>query len=213
MNSSRPSGLIGITGGIGSGKTAVTDYLQCLGYAVCDADLLARQIVHPGMPALDELVSVFGCGILSGDGALDRSALSAQVFGDSGQVAALNRITHTYIGQAIDDWLANGSGAGAKAKAIPFPRFLSAPLLFESGMDARCDLVWLVTARDALRIARAATRDGSSEADIRARMAHQMPESEKRKRASLVIENDEGLQALYRKIDAALETVPTGKAP
>lgn len=215
MNSSRSAGIIGITGGIGSGKTVVTDYLQSLGYAVCDADLLAREIVRPGTPALKELVEAFGRDILTDDGVLNRAALSSRVFGDSNHIATLNRITHNYIGQAIDGWLAEGFGGGAEA--IPRPRFLSAPLLFESGMDARCDLVWLVTARDDLRIARAAVRDGSDEADIRIRMSHQMPESEKRKRAGLVIENDGSIQALYRKIDRILQSAPKaapiGKAP
>ncbi|MDR1292428.1 MAG: dephospho-CoA kinase [Clostridiales Family XIII bacterium] len=200
---------IGITGGIGAGKSVVTDYLRAKGYGVVDADEAAREAVAPGEPALLSLVAAFGAGILHGDGTLDRARLSSLAFADDDKARLLNDITHADIESRIAKKLrALGAASepyhqAADAEAGS-PVFLSAPLLFESGLDRMCGEVWLVAAPEDVRIARAVSRGGLTRDEARARAARQMGEGDRRARADVVIENVGGKDELYRAVDKLL---------
>jgi dephospho-CoA kinase len=177
--------VIGITGGIGSGKSAVTDELLRRGFHVLDADVISREVTTPGGSALAGLRAEFGAEIVDADGALDRRAMSDIVFASREKMNIFNRIMRTAIGAILDERIAGSYADGGSGLL-----FLSAALLYEADWDGRCDEVWLVTADDALRAQRAAARDGVAEEKIRDRMAFQMPEAQKRKRADIIIENN-----------------------
>jgi dephospho-CoA kinase len=191
--------VIGLTGGIGSGKSAVTDYLLKRAYAVTDADLLAREVVAAGTEGLAAVVARFGEDVLCPDGNLNRKALAARVFSDEEARAALNALLHGRIARAVKQDLARHRAAD---RAVVF---LSVPLLLETGMQSETDAVWLVEAAEDLRVRRIKARDGLSEEDARRRLAAQLPSSEKRRYAAEIIDNSGTLCALYRAIDALLE--------
>lgn len=187
---------IGITGGIGSGKSTVTGHIIDRGYQVLDADKIARQIVLPGEPALARLIEAFGPGILGKDGALDRKKLAALTFGDPESVKLMNDIMHGEIYDIMMDGLLHPESD---------PVFADVPLLFETGFEKDLDKVWLVTAPVEIRIKRVEQRDGEPRDHIVARMKSQMPEEERMKKADVIIENDRPLEELYSIVDALLE--------
>jgi len=208
--------IIGITGGIGAGKSVVTDHLRAKGYAIVDADEVSREAVMPGEPALSALVRAFGAGILKADGTLDRAALAALAFADECGTQKLNAILHADIIHRIKIQLADPDDrADATRNAAPTDTapsaynaaqltFLSAPLLFETCLDELCDEVWLISAPEEIRVARAASRDGLSETDIRDRAAKQLGEDEKKRKAHRIIENTATRETLLREIDRLL---------
>ncbi|MDR1495921.1 MAG: dephospho-CoA kinase [Clostridiales Family XIII bacterium] len=214
---------IGVTGGIGAGKSAATDYLREKGYAVVDADEVAREAVRPGEPALDALVAAFGRDMLRGDGTLDRLRLASIVFADAEKTRTLNEILHGDIKRRIEDRLhdihkandaapvpesagvSKSAAEASRGRRRHAPVFLSAPLLYESGIDAICGEVWLIAAPEEIRIARAASRDGTTLDETRARAVRQMSEGEKRTRADVVIENAGAIEHLRRALDDLLE--------
>jgi dephospho-CoA kinase len=200
----RKTKIIGVTGGIGAGKTTVTEYLRGKGYPVVDADEAAREAVAPGEPVLKALVLAFGADILNPDGTLDRSGLAAKVFGDADRTRRLNAITHGDIARRVAEKLRASSGHSDGVRGAGGLIFLVAPLLLESGLDALCDRVWLVTADADVRVSRAAARDGTDEDAVRARVEHQMDEDEKRGRADAVLENNRAVGALYAQVDRLL---------
>jgi dephospho-CoA kinase len=187
---------IGITGGIGSGKSTVTDYITEQGYQVLDADKIARDIVMPDGSALGKLAAAFGEDIVMKDGNLDRKALAEIVFNDEEKRKILNEITHSEIRDIILAGLENPQSD---------PVFADVPLLFESGFYKEVDRVWLVTASEKTRIRRVSERDGASAEEVRARIGSQMPEAEKRALADNIINNDGSLEELYAQIDRLLE--------
>jgi dephospho-CoA kinase len=191
--------IIGITGGIGSGKSALSDYLIGKGYAVLDADLIARDATAAGSEGLAALVERFGEGILLPDGNLNRRGLAALVFSDGEERGALNAILHGRIGERMDALLAERRAEGAALV------FLSAPLLIEAGMRGKVDEVWLVEAGEEERIRRIGERDGLAEAEIRQRMGAQMPAGERRKHADAVLDNSGSIADLCRQADRLLE--------
>lgn len=196
--------VIGITGGIGSGKSAVTGELLSRGYPVIDADVISREVSGPGSAALKELASIFGPEIVDADGAFDRGAVSKIIFASPEKMNLFNHIMKGAIGARIDEEIAEYRAAAPESAAAPVkPVFLSAALLYEAGWDAKCDEVWLVTADDEIRLRRAADRDGVPAENIRARMAFQIPEAEKRKRADVTIENNGTPVELLEKISDA----------
>jgi len=208
---------IGLTGGIGAGKSAVTDWLRVRGYVVIDADEVAREAALPGAPALARVREAFGDGVFLADGALDRKALAALVFSDPEKLAALNEIFHADVYARMEEAFATAVGRHEHAPApAPAPAFaysdhpaapcvfFSIPLLFETGAEERYDEVWLVTAPEDLRIARAAARDGCGSDEIRARIRNQLPEAEKRAKADVIIENGSSLEALHAQLEDIL---------
>ena len=178
---------IGLTGGIGSGKTLVAGFFRELGAAVVDADQIAREVVAPGGPAYDDVRQAFGPGVLRPDGMLDRKALAGRVFADSQARWLLNRLTHPPIRRRMAEEVARLAGAPGLEVIV-----LDIPLLLETsdGRDFDLDGIVVVYADDDVRVARLIARDGLAPAAARLRLAAQMPLREKIPRADWVIDND-----------------------
>lgn len=192
--------VLGVTGGIACGKSLVTDCFAALGAAVVSADQLARDVVAPGSATLNMLVERFGSEILV-DGALDRDALAAIVFADPASRTALERITHPAIKALAEQRLGTLRQSGAPLVVY------EAPLLFEAGAEARVDKVLVVTLPPGVQLRRLMSRSGLDRAAAEARVAAQMPQTEKVARADYVIDNSgspEQLRAavaqLYRQL-------------
>ncbi len=185
--------VIGLTGGIASGKSAVAALLREKGVPVVDADRVAREVVEPGRPALAELEAAFP-GVVK-DGVLDRKALGALVFADPAARRRLEAIVHPRIQAEVK----------ARTEALArdgVPRVVyEAALIVENDLDASMDALIVVSVPEALQVARLATRDGLSEAEARARIAAQAPLSKKLARADYVIENTGDLAELRRQVD------------
>lgn len=177
--------VIGLTGGIASGKTTVANLLARHGGALIDADVAAREVVEPGEPALAEIVRTFGSEVLTADGRLNRQALAGMVFGDDAARAALNAIVHPRVRARMLAQL-----EALRRQPNP-PRFavLVVPLLLESGFDWKLDEVWLVAVPEAEQLERLMQRDGLTREAAQARIRSQMPLAEKLKRADRVISN------------------------
>lgn len=188
--------LIGLTGGIGAGKSTVSDYLKQKGYPVLDADLVAREIVEPGTETLSELSRTFGEEILNPDRSLDRGALAKIAFSDPENKKILDQIMH---GKVIEILLSR-----AKAMTEEPVVFIDVPLLFETGMDRYMDQVWLVDADEDVRIQRVMERDGSSMEDVQKRIRYQSGRDEKIKRSDVVLNNCCDRDILYKQIDERL---------
>jgi dephospho-CoA kinase len=184
--------VIGLTGGIGSGKSMATDYLQQRGITIVDADLAARVIVEPGEPALEDIVDAFGESILQMDGTLDRAALRQIVFADPAQRQRLEAITHPRIAQEILRQLS--------VSLSPYTVLVS-PLLFESGQHRFAQRTLLIDAPEEAQRRRAAARDKVSEEQIAAIMTVQMGREEKRKRADDIVLNDGEVSALHSALE------------
>ena len=199
--------IIGLTGGIGSGKSAVTSYLRRKLYTVYDADEIAREAVLPGEPALKKIAETFGKDVLTEEGLLNRQALASIVFSSDEKIKVLNSIMHKDIDDRIIKYLERHKNhiikSRGKIKTLKTV-FLAAPLLFESGLDKLCDEVWLVKADDDIRIARAAMRDGVDEESIRNRIKFQMKEDEKLTLSDVIIDNNGSEDELYNKLDELL---------
>lgn len=187
---------IGITGGIGSGKSTVTDHLTDKGYEVIDCDKLARQVVEKGSDTLKKLAVALGEEILAGDGSLDREATAKIVFADEEKRETLNAITHGAIYDIIN----------RKIEETPDNvHFIDAPLLFESGLNKEMDAVWVVTCRDDVRKERIALRDNMDEEMIQARIDSQMDDREKTALADEVLDNSGTKEELYARVEELLE--------
>ncbi|HEY7142564.1 MAG TPA: dephospho-CoA kinase [Methylomirabilota bacterium] len=193
---------VGLTGGIASGKSAVSRQLQELGCRLVDADLLAREVVAPGEPAWRAILEAFGREVVGPDGQLDRKRLGALVFADPARRRALEAITHPAImarRQAIlDAWAAEGFDGLV---------VLDIPLLIEIGAAGHVDRVLLVYAERAIQLERLMSRDGFDRAEAERRLASQMPLAEKVRHAHLVVDNSgapEETAAQVRAVHAAL---------
>lgn len=187
--------VIGLTGGIGTGKSTVSKYLASKGFEIIDADLIARQIVKPGSSLLDEIGSKFGAQFILPDGSLDRKALGAYVFSDSHRKKKLDDIMMGRIVSTIRERIKN-----AKRNVI-----VDAPLLFEAGLDADVEAVWLVDAADEVRIKRVCARDNIPARQVSDRIKNQMPQSEKAAKSDEVINNSGSEEELYRQIDRLID--------
>ncbi len=175
--------VIGLTGGIASGKSTVSDMLRALGARVVDTDAIARAVVEPGKPAWEEIVTWQGRGILQPDGSIDRRRLGELVFADKAARAALEAITHPRIEAAAQEALAAAERDGC-AVAV-----LDVPLLYEAGWDKRVDEVWVVFVDARTQLERLMARDGLTAAQAGARIAAQGPLAAKAERADVVIDN------------------------
>lgn len=191
--------VIGLTGGIGTGKSTVSGYLRDWGFAVIDADQIARQIVEPGKPLLTELSQAFGSGIIKKDGSLDRKGLAAIVFSSSEKRQMLDELMHGRIIKEIQDRVAFCKGKAVRGIII------DAPLLFETGLDRQCGQVWLVTADEQIRVDRVCVRDGVSPQEVRDRINSQMPDDEKRRLADCVLDNSGNLHQLELQLRRLLQ--------
>jgi dephospho-CoA kinase len=185
--------LVGLTGGIGSGKTTVARMLAKRGAVVLDADRLARDAVAPGTAGLDAVAARFGPAVIASDGSLDRAALAEVVFADDEARAALEAIVHPEVRLRI----AEAVSAHADTDDVVV---VDSPLLIETGEHERFEVVVVVTASIAERLARLEAR-GMSEGDVRARVAAQMPLEEKAALADEELDNDGSESDLEVQVD------------
>jgi dephospho-CoA kinase len=185
---------IGLTGGIGSGKSTAAARFAELGAVVIDADVLAREVVAVGTPGLARVVSRFGPEILRPDGSLDRPALGKLVFGDAAALADLNAIVHPLVAERRAELMA---AAGPDAVVVS-----DVPLLVETGMAGDFDAVVVVEAPLAARLARLASRGLAAE-EARSRIARQASDEQRRAVATVVLDNSGDRAELERAVDAA----------
>jgi dephospho-CoA kinase len=183
---------VGLTGGVGSGKSTVAALLAEHGAVIIDADAIAREVVALGTPGYHAVVDRFGSGVVAGDGGLDRPALAAVVFNDATARADLNAIVHPLVGRRSAELMA----AAPEGSIVVY----DVPLLVESDIAGGFDVVVVVEADAATRLARLGTR-GMPEADARARMATQATDEQRRAVAHEVIANDGSLEILRGEVD------------
>ena len=179
--------IIGLTGGIGSGKSTVAEVLSEYGYRIVDADKISREVTQKGSPALLELAEVFGSDIILDDGSLDRRLLRERAFNEEGGTEALQRI--------VTDRIIDITKERLKGNCV-----LDAPTLLENGLQDLVDIVVVVTARKETRIKRVMTRDGVSRKQVLAVMDKQMTDREKVKFADIVIKNNGTKEELKRTV-------------
>jgi dephospho-CoA kinase len=179
---------IGLTGGIGSGKSEVARRLAARGAVVIDADVLAREALAPGTDGLAKVVAQFGDAVLSPDGSLDRPGLGRIVFADPQRLAALNAIVHPYVGRRSQELI-----AAAPADAVVV---YDVPLLVENNLAPSYDVVVVVDVPPETQLARLTQQRGMTEADARARMSAQAAREQRRSVADVVIDNDGDLKSL-----------------
>ncbi|MGN1279425.1 MAG: dephospho-CoA kinase [Limosilactobacillus sp.] len=191
--------IIGLTGGIASGKSTVSNLLRQAGLPIVDADQVTRQVQRPGSAALDKLAAAFGRQVIRPDGGLDRAALGHQIFADPAARQELNQIMQPIIREAI--WQAVDT---LKKQGVPCI-VLDIPLLYEQHYDEDCDLVVVVTVRPETELERLMARNHYSAAAAQARIAAQMPLSVKAARADVVIDNDGGIEQTRRQVAQLVE--------
>lgn len=184
MMSDRPFLLVGLTGGIATGKSAVSEMFRSLGAVIVDADLLAREVVEPGQPALAEIAREFGSGVIAADGRLDRKKLAAIVFADGERRRRLEAMTHPRIREAFDRRLSDLTKEQFRGLVI-----FDAAVMIESGNYKNMERLVVVVTDEATQIARLVARDGCTREESLARIRSQMPLSEKAKLADYVIDN------------------------
>lgn len=196
---------VGLTGGIASGKTAVSDRLRRLGAYVIDADLLAREVVEPGEPALAALVARFGPRILTGDGRLDRARLGDIVFSDPEARRHVESVIHPAVRRRAAELEAQAPEGAVVVQVIP--------LLVETGQASSFDVVVVVDVPEELQIERLAARNGLDEAAARARLAAQATRAERLAVADVVIDNSADLTALDLAVRRAWHHLSGGGTP
>ena len=189
---------VGITGGIGSGKTALTDWLSRKSIVIVDADLVARQVVQPGTSGLAEIVEVFGDQYLQADGYLDRAAMRQLVFNNELKRRALEAITHPRIRAALVDQMRQASS--------PYV-VLSSPLLLESGQSEMVDMSVVIDIPEALQIERTVARDKNDRALIEHIITAQMSRENRLALADIVIDNSSDLKSLHDRAALLHETL------
>ncbi len=187
----RPSLIVGLTGGIGSGKSAASRAFADLGVALVDADQLARTVVQPGSPALERIAEHFGDHLITPNGELDRPALRRIVFTDGAARQWLEALLHPLIEVELVHRLERAPGPYA---------LLVSPLLLETRQHRLVDRVLVVDIDEEGQIARAGQRDGADPEQIRAIMAAQLPRRERLARADDILDNSGNLQALQRRV-------------
>jgi dephospho-CoA kinase len=192
---------IGLTGGIGSGKSTVSRALAALGAVVVDADLVAREVVEPGTPGLAAVVEAFGTGVLQQDGALDREALGKVVFGDDGARKRLSGILHPLIAARSAELWAAAEQGGAEVLVH------DVPLLVESGLEAMYDEVLVVDAPAEVQLDRLVRLRGMTPQDAQQRIAAQATREVRLASASWVLLNDGSLEELQAQVRACWDAI------
>jgi dephospho-CoA kinase len=188
---------VGLTGGIGSGKSEVARRLLARGAVVIDADRIAREVVEPGTEGLARVVAAFGEEVLRPDGTLDRERLGAIVFADADRRAALNAIVHPLVGERVAELQSRAPGDAIVVYDVP--------LLVENNLTPMYDVVVVVDAADEVRVARLAEHRGMSAADAQARIAAQAKREDRLAAAHHVIPNEGGLADLDARVNALWE--------
>ncbi|MBE7414670.1 MAG: dephospho-CoA kinase [Deltaproteobacteria bacterium] len=201
--------IVGLTGGIATGKSLVSAEFKRLGARVIDADEIAREVVEPGKPAYGEIVAEFGSPVLNPDGTIDRKALAERVFSDKEALAKLNGITHPRIRARIREEIAR---AGKDELVV-----IDVPLLLEGPLKDAVDRIIVVYADEEKQLERLAKRNGTSREEALRRLASQMPVTEKLKYADYVIDNNGAIEEtlsrareLFGELASALKTGKKG---
>lgn len=187
--------IIGITGGIGAGKSTVSNILRSMGYPVYDSDIQARKLQNENVELKKNIQKIFGDDIYNESG-LDRPALSKIVFKNPELLAQLNNIVHPVVLSDFKAWVKSNS----QAKAV----FIESAILFESGFNKLTNKIILVTASEEIRIARVVKRDGISHEQVRERIQRQTSDEVKKKCSDAVIYTDNGRDTLAERIESAL---------
>ncbi|MFC8507174.1 dephospho-CoA kinase [Streptomyces sp. NPDC057411] len=190
---------VGLTGGIGAGKSEVSRLFVSYGAVLIDADRIAREVVEPGTPGLAAVVAEFGPGILTPEGTLDRPKLGSIVFNDPERLAALNAIVHPLVGARSAELEARATAGDVVIHDVP--------LLTENGLAPLYDLVVVVDAAPETQLDRLVRLRGMTEAEARARMGAQATRAQRRAVADLVIDNDGPLEALEPQVRKVWETL------
>jgi dephospho-CoA kinase len=184
--------VVGLTGGIGSGKSTVAEMFTALGVELVDADIAAREVVAPGTPALAEIAKHFGSEILMADGGLDRGALRQVIFHDEQEKHWLEELLHPLIRM----WLTKKISSSRTAYCL-----LVSPLLLETGQAELVDRILVVDVSVDIQIARTLARDGGEERTVRAIIASQIDRSQRLERADDIIGNDQPLKFLRQRVE------------
>lgn len=182
--------IIGLTGGIGSGKSTVSRMLKDEGFPIVDADLISREVVEPGQPALAQLAEAFGPSVLNGDGSLNRGELARLAFADEEHTKLLNDITHPAINDRTRQQFNALRNAGMEAAIYDMP------LLIEEGFDRLMDLVVVVDVAAPTRLERLVEQRGLDRKDAEARIARQIDDGTRRAAAGVIIDNNGTLEDL-----------------
>ena len=187
--------VIGLTGGMGSGKSTVSQLLAEFGAVVIDADKVGHEAYQHGTKTWQELVAAFGEQIVAADGSIDRKKLGAIVFGSPKQLARLNEIVHPRMFEMMQGRIEQYRSKGVKVVV------LDAAILFEANWTPLVEEVWVVVASEAAVVARARARTGLPEEQIRSRLRSQMPVEDKIKRADVVIRNEGKVEDLRKQVE------------
>lgn len=185
--------ILGLTGGIGSGKSAASKYFRDQGITVVDADVVAREVVEPGQPALIAIEERYGTDALLDDGTLNRAWLRAKVFAEPDERKWLESQTHPRIRDSIIVQL--------NAATSPYA-ILESPLLFESGQSELVSRTLVIDVPEEIQVERACSRDSNGEEQIRRIIAAQLPRAERLQRADDAVDNSGNLEALYEQLAA-----------
>lgn len=191
--------LIGLTGGIGSGKSTVAQLMQQQGWRVVDADRIARDVVEPGQPALTELSAAFGEDILNADGSLNRGLLASRAFASREKTDVLNSITHPRIQEETQARFAAARTAGEEFVVYDMP------LLVDNGLNKDMDATVVVDVQADERVRRLVEFRGLDEEDARRRIAAQIPDEVRLAAADYVIDNNGPLEALDEQVEEVVE--------
>lgn len=196
--------VIGLTGGIASGKSTVTDYIQRLGYPVVDADVIARKISEKDQEGYRKIVEEFGDGVLLESGEIDRKALSSIIFSDREKRDKLDALIHPIVlRKSLEEF--------QKYKLVGFKMsFFDVPLLYEAGFDAYCDSVIVIYTDENTQLERLMKRNGFAKEEAAMRIKSQMPLRDKIKKAEAVIDNSGSIQDTYRQIDNLISLLING---
>lgn len=194
--------IIGLTGGIGTGKSTVSNYLKNKGCLILDADAISRQMTEKGQPALEDISKNFGSHLIDEEGNLNRQALGNIVFNDKEKLDILQSIITNKVVENI-----NNNILRLKEERFEGIVIIDAPLLFECNMEAIADENWLVVANLETRLNRVAARDGLSHEQILSRINNQMSQDEKEKLSNVILDNSGTLEELYNQIDSNLERI------
>ena len=192
---------LGLTGGIATGKTTISNYLKSIDIPVLDADEYARKVVEPGTPGLAEITNTFGEQVLRADGSLNRKLLGQIVFNDSSSRQTLNDITHPRIQQMMADELHR-----LAEQQIPLV-ILDIPLLLENKNVAGADAVMVVTIPESLQLTRLMPRNNLTEKEAQSRISAQMPLVEKEKLADFVIDNSGTISSTQKQVEKVIQKI------
>ena len=199
--------LIGLTGGIATGKTAISNYLaDSCGFPILDADIYAREAVHPGSPILDSIVERYGVLILLPDGTLNRPELGNITFCNAAERQWLEQQIHPYVRRRLVDATQSCIAALSLDTQNTLTVVLVVPLLFEANMTDLCTEIWVVYCSPEVQLERLMQRDGLSCDRAEARINTQLPLAQKCQRADFVLDNSSTLDSLFVQVNAIVES-------